>query len=80
MIVKVYYKWGIRYWCFDDGLVVDAYDECNGIVTRNKILAKGFDDMTYEELVCACMDKYNIVVYVDDKADELLYQLCIKEA
>lgn len=79
-IAKVNYKWGIRYWCFDDGLVTDAYDQCGDTVTRNPILAKGFSNMTIDELLTACIDKYNVTIYIGDKADDLLYELCTKLA
>lgn len=77
-IAKVEYKWGTRYWCFDDGLVVDAYDECGSTVTRNKMLAKGFDDMTLDELISACTNQYNVTIYTGDKADDLLYEICTR--
>lgn len=79
-IAKVDYGWGTRYWCFDDGLVVDAYDQCGDAVTRNPMLAKGFDDMTIDELLTACIDKHNVTIYIGDKADNLLYELCTKLA
>lgn len=66
MIVKVEYKWGNRYWCFDNGFVTDAYDECGGTITHNPMLAKGFDDMTLEELTKACTNKYNITICSDN--------------
>ena len=77
-IAKVEYKWGTRYWCFDDGLVVDAYDEVNGNIVRNKQQALIFDDMTFDELMSACLNKYNLVLYIGDKADDLFYELCTR--
>ena len=77
-IAKVDYEWGTRYLCFDDGLVVDAYDQCGDTVTRNPILAKGLSDMTLDELIIFCMNKHNVTIYIGDKADDLLYELCTK--
>ena len=77
-IAKVYYQWGIRYWCFTDDLVADVYDECGSTVTRNEITARGFDDMTIDELIMACTDRHDLVLYIGDKANDLLYELCTR--
>lgn len=75
LIAKVDYKWGIRYWCFNEGLVVDAYDEIDGVVERNEEQAWIFDDMSFDELKRACKDKYTITAYKDDELDELLHDI-----
>ena len=75
-IAKVNYKWGIRYWCFANDFVVDAYDECNGVITHNPMLAKGFDDMNLDELINACRNKYTLVLYPRGMVEKLFCQLC----
>lgn len=75
LIAKVEYKWGIRYWCFYEGLVADVYDEVDDVVTRNKEKAWIFDDMSFGELKCACKNQYTITAYKGDKLDELLHDI-----
>lgn len=74
-IAKVNYKWGVRYWCFRGEFVVDAYDECGDVITRNPMLAKIFDDMDLDELLGACRDKYTVVLYPQLEAEQLLRKL-----
>ena len=71
-IAKVDYKWGIRYWCFGDEFVVDAYDKCGDVITHNPMLAKGFDDMNLDELLVACKDKYTVTLYPQGYINKLL--------
>lgn len=75
-IAKVNYKWGTRYWCFGDEFVVDAYDEVDGVITRNQEIVWAFDDMNINELISACQDKYTVVLYPRGYVDNLLCQLC----
>ena len=77
-IAKVYYQWGQRYWCFADNMVADVYDECGSTITHNPITARGFCDMSLDDLITMCLDRRDLVLYVGDKADELLYELCTR--
>lgn len=75
-IAKVNYNWGTRYWCFGDAYVVDAYDEVDGVITRNHEIVWAFDDMDVDELIGACRDKYTLTLYPQSYVNKLLCQLC----